>query len=275
MSCRRQHHPDFHQGASPEEQTRALTTSALVNAAYRALRDPVRRIEYLVRLEEGRDSEEGKEGNPKAPPGLLAEMFEIQEALQEAKGGGLDEAGLGWLCVDQRDELAARCRAEEAASARSRSRRRGTRRRPPTDLARWPPSRKPWPPAPISGPSSMISTRSWGRDRSSMSRIIGIDLGTTNSLVAYVDEGTGLPRVIPDDERRSPAAVGGVVHAGRDPGWACGAAGASQATGEHDLLGQALHGPRLRRCPGRASLLSVHRARRATASFDWWSAIAR
>jgi molecular chaperone HscB len=109
----RQHHPDFHQGASLEEQTRALTTSALVNAAYRALRDPVRRIEYLVRLEEGRDSEEGKEGNPKAAPGLLAEMFEIQEALQEAKGGGLDEAGLVAL-RDQRDELAERCRAEEA-----------------------------------------------------------------------------------------------------------------------------------------------------------------
>ncbi len=33
-----------------------------------------------------------------------------------------------------------------------------------------------------------------------MSRIIGIDLGTTNSLVAYVDERTGLPRVIPDHD---------------------------------------------------------------------------
>jgi molecular chaperone DnaK len=31
-----------------------------------------------------------------------------------------------------------------------------------------------------------------------MARIIGIDLGTTNSLVAYVDDRTGLPRVIPD-----------------------------------------------------------------------------
>src|SRR5436309_7079562 len=31
-----------------------------------------------------------------------------------------------------------------------------------------------------------------------MSRIVGIDLGTTNSLVAYVDEKTGLPRVIAD-----------------------------------------------------------------------------
>src|SRR3989440_8465876 len=35
-----------------------------------------------------------------------------------------------------------------------------------------------------------------------VSRIIGIDLGTTNSLVAYVDEATGLPRVIPDSEGR-------------------------------------------------------------------------
>ena len=35
-----------------------------------------------------------------------------------------------------------------------------------------------------------------------MSRIVGIDLGTTNSLVAYVD-GAGVPRVIPDADGRS------------------------------------------------------------------------
>ena len=34
-----------------------------------------------------------------------------------------------------------------------------------------------------------------------MSRIVGIDLGTTNSLVAYVDG--GVPRVIPDAEGRA------------------------------------------------------------------------
>src|SRR5262245_42579044 len=34
-----------------------------------------------------------------------------------------------------------------------------------------------------------------------MSRIVGIDLGTTNSLVAYVDG--GIPKVIPDDEGRA------------------------------------------------------------------------
>ncbi len=35
-----------------------------------------------------------------------------------------------------------------------------------------------------------------------MSRIVGIDLGTTNSLIAVVDERTGLPRVIPDADGR-------------------------------------------------------------------------
>src|SRR3970040_2067427 len=37
--------------------------------------------------------------------------------------------------------------------------------------------------------------------RGAMSRIVGIDLGTTTSLVAYVD-GAGVPRVIPDAEGR-------------------------------------------------------------------------
>jgi molecular chaperone DnaK len=43
-----------------------------------------------------------------------------------------------------------------------------------------------------------------------MSRIVGIDLGTTNSLVAYVDDRTGLPVVIPDRDGRRllPSVVG-------------------------------------------------------------------
>ncbi len=41
------------------------------------------------------------------------------------------------------------------------------------------------------------------RARQIMERIIGIDLGTTNSLVAYVEERTGLPRVIPDEQGRA------------------------------------------------------------------------
>jgi molecular chaperone HscB len=121
----RRHHPDFHHGASPEAQAEALEASALLNAAYRALRDPIARIEYLVRLEEGRDTREGREVpggretpgaagvKPQAPPELLAEMFEIQESLAEARTGTLDDATRETL-RDQRERLLLRHREEEA-----------------------------------------------------------------------------------------------------------------------------------------------------------------
>ena len=110
----RRWHPDFHQAAPPDEQARALDESARVNAAYRALRDPLTRVEYLIRLEEGRETKEGAVVKPKAPPALLAEMFEIQEALEEARSGALDDAtraGLG----EQRDTLRARMAEAEAS----------------------------------------------------------------------------------------------------------------------------------------------------------------
>ena len=112
----RVHHPDFHQGDSPEEQARALDASARLNAAYRALRDPIARIEYLVRLEEGRETREGALVKPQAPPELLAEMFEIQEALAEAKTGALDHATRATL-RQQRDRLRERQAGEEARLA--------------------------------------------------------------------------------------------------------------------------------------------------------------
>jgi len=106
-------HPDFHQGAPPERQVEILEASARLNAAYRALRDPLARIEYLVRLEEGRDTREGVTVKPKAPPELLEEMFEIQEALQEAKSSGL-EAGAKETLSAQRDRLRERYDQEES-----------------------------------------------------------------------------------------------------------------------------------------------------------------
>ncbi|PYO21384.1 MAG: Fe-S protein assembly co-chaperone HscB [Candidatus Rokuibacteriota bacterium] len=56
----REHHPDFHQAAPAEERARIEATSALVNAAYRTLRDPIARVEYLVRLE---GAQRGRQGS--------------------------------------------------------------------------------------------------------------------------------------------------------------------------------------------------------------------
>src|SRR6185436_8702140 len=113
----RQHHPDFHHGAAPADQAAALDASARLNAAYRTLRDPIARIEYLVRLEEGRETREGATVKPKAPPELLEEMFEIQEALQEAKAAGRSgevAAAAKETLVAQRDRLRERYDQEES-----------------------------------------------------------------------------------------------------------------------------------------------------------------
>jgi molecular chaperone HscB len=109
----RRWHPDFHQAAPAEEQARVLEESARVNAAYRALRDPLARVEYLIRLEEGRETKEGAAVKPKAPPALLAEMFEIQEALEEARAGALDDATRAALAA-QREALRGRLAEAEA-----------------------------------------------------------------------------------------------------------------------------------------------------------------
>jgi len=87
-------------------------TSALVNAAYRTLRDPIARADYLVRLEEGRETREGDPAKPAAPPALLQEMFEIQEALADAKTGDLDDATRATLS-QQRASLCTRLADEE------------------------------------------------------------------------------------------------------------------------------------------------------------------
>ncbi len=110
----RAHHPDFHHGADAARQAEALESSALVNRAYRALREPLARVEYLIALEEGRETREGDTAKPKAPMDLLEEMLEVQEALQEAKTSGLDEAARARL-AKERERLRARQAAEEAA----------------------------------------------------------------------------------------------------------------------------------------------------------------
>ena len=113
----RLHHPDFHRMAGEERQAAALASSALINRAYRALRDPLARVEYLIALEEGREGKEGAAvkatAPPKAPTDLLEEMLEVQETLEEAKTSGLDDAARSHLS-QERQRLIDRRAATEA-----------------------------------------------------------------------------------------------------------------------------------------------------------------
>jgi molecular chaperone HscB len=87
-------HPDNFVNAAPEEREVSLKRSSELNDAYRTLRDPVGRVEYLLAIEGAR-----KEGQTKqqAPPELLEEVFELNESLdelREAKASGGDTASL-------------------------------------------------------------------------------------------------------------------------------------------------------------------------------------
>src|SRR6202140_5191584 len=87
-------HPDKFLNASPEEQETSLRRSSQLNDAYRVLRDPVGRIEYLLGIEGARKEGEHKQ---QAPPELLEEVFELNESLdelREAKASGGDLVAL-------------------------------------------------------------------------------------------------------------------------------------------------------------------------------------
>ena len=110
----RQHHPDFHQMADEAEQAAALERSALVNRAYRALRDPLSRLAYMIRLEDGTEGPADDKARPQPPMDLLEEMLEIQETLEEAKRSGLNAETTDRLNRERQD-LMERQAAGEAA----------------------------------------------------------------------------------------------------------------------------------------------------------------
>ena len=77
----RQWHPDRFSLASPQEQQHSLDMTALLNDAFRTLRDPVPRAEYFLK-------QNGLELSKEAPPELLEEVFELNMALEELREGG-------------------------------------------------------------------------------------------------------------------------------------------------------------------------------------------
>jgi molecular chaperone HscB len=83
----RRFHPDFFQRAAPRDRVVSLENSALINKAYRTLRDPLARAEYLVRLEAG----PGAELKPEAPHSLFEEILELNELLSDYRLADPDE----------------------------------------------------------------------------------------------------------------------------------------------------------------------------------------
>ena len=84
-------HPDRNARASSQEQDWALQQTSKLNNAYRTLRDPIRRTEYLLRLEgiklAGLSPQENGAGTKAAPDDLLEEVFELNMQLEEFRAG--------------------------------------------------------------------------------------------------------------------------------------------------------------------------------------------
>src|SRR3981189_2505142 len=89
-------HPDMSAQANSQERAWSLEQSSLLNDAYRTLKDPIKRTEYLLRLEGVELEEQSKQATEKArasgelkqqvvPPDLLEEVFELNMHLEELR----------------------------------------------------------------------------------------------------------------------------------------------------------------------------------------------
>jgi molecular chaperone HscB len=98
-------HPDRFARASENEKEWSLADTALLNDAYRTLKDPIRRTEYLLKLHGAEIGEEhaGKNRRPnemgasRAPADLLEEVFDLNMQLEEmrmAKASGEEDPAL-------------------------------------------------------------------------------------------------------------------------------------------------------------------------------------
>ncbi len=76
----RQWHPDRFGRASAPERQLALDTTALLNDAFRTLKDPPSRAEYFL-------ESNGIPPSKNPPPELLEEVFELNMALEELREG--------------------------------------------------------------------------------------------------------------------------------------------------------------------------------------------
>jgi molecular chaperone HscB len=83
-------HPDYHLAGPGADLGASLELSAAINEAYRTLRDPFARAEYLLKLEGGPSASDQKQ----MPPAFLAEMLEARERIEETRAGCPDDAAV-------------------------------------------------------------------------------------------------------------------------------------------------------------------------------------
>lgn len=76
-------HPDRHATSGERERALSLADTALVNRAYRTLRDPIARGRYWLELH----GDPLGDANNAVPPALAELVFETQELLDELRSG--------------------------------------------------------------------------------------------------------------------------------------------------------------------------------------------
>jgi len=118
-------HPDLNARSDEREQQWSLEQSSLLNDAYRTLKDPLRRTEYLLRLESVEFEEQSKNATEKArstgeikhqivPPELLESVFELNMQLEELRGNrkvGQEDPDLSEAVRVQKSELEGKLRS--------------------------------------------------------------------------------------------------------------------------------------------------------------------
>jgi molecular chaperone HscB len=80
----RQFHPDYFYNATPAERRASLERSSYLNDAYRTLRQPIARTEYLLELE-GLPAGGNGEGAKQVPASLLEDVFALNEELDSVR----------------------------------------------------------------------------------------------------------------------------------------------------------------------------------------------
>src|ERR1700730_3893652 len=107
-------HPDLNARADKREQEWSLEQSSLLNDAYRTLKDPVKRTQYLLKLEGVELEEQSKSATEQArstgelkkqivPPDLLEEL-RMQKKVGEDDPALIEEVGRQKLELEEKQE---------------------------------------------------------------------------------------------------------------------------------------------------------------------------